>query len=68
MFNKSINVNNFSALEELVNSNIELIVVGPEDPLVNGINTISNIQEKYLAPQKRVPSLRVQKYFQKIYV
>ena len=30
-FNKSINVNNFSALEELVNSeNIELIVVGPE--------------------------------------
>ena len=38
-FNKSINVNNFSALEELVNSeNIELIVVGPEDPLVNGIN------------------------------
>lgn len=36
--NVAIGVNDFSAMEKFVqNKNIQLIVVGPEDPLVNGV-------------------------------
>ena len=66
-FNKSINVNNFSALEELVNSeNIELIVVGPEDPLVNGINDyFKDSGVKVFGPTKEGAQLEGSKIFSK---
>ena len=65
--NKSINVNNFSALEELVNSeNIELIVVGPEDPLVNGINDyFKDSGVKVFGPTKEGAQLEGSKIFSK---
>ena len=66
-FNKSINVNNFSALEELVNSeNIELIVVGPEDPLVNGINNyFQDSRVKVFGPTKEGAQLEGSKIISK---
>ena len=66
-FNKSINVNNFSALEELVNSEkIELIVVGPEDPLVNGINDyFKDSGVKVFGPTKEGAQLEGSKIFSK---
>ena len=66
-FNKNIDVNNFSALEELVNSeNIELIVVGPEDPLVNGINDyFQNSSVQVFGPTKEGAQLEGSKIFSK---
>ena len=66
-FNKNIDVNNFSALEELVNSeNIELIVVGPEDPLVNGINDyFQNSSVQVFGPTEKGAQLEGSKIFSK---
>ena len=66
-FNKNIDVNNFSALEKLVNSeNIELIVVGPEDPLVNGINNyFQDSKVQVFGPTKEGAQLEGSKIFSK---
>ncbi len=66
-FNKNIDVNNFSALEELVtNENIELIVVGPEDPLVNGINDyFQDSKVQVFGPTKEGAQLEGSKIFSK---
>ena len=65
------NVNDFKKIkEEVINNNISLVFVGPEDPIVNGIydffksdNSLKNI--KIIAPSKLAGQLEGSKEFAK---
>ncbi len=69
--NKDIGVNNFQGIKELVlTENVELVVVGPEDPLVNGIHDfflddpeLRNVS--VIGPQKAAATLEGSKEFAK---
>ncbi len=64
-------VNDFKKIkEEVINNNISLVIVGPEDPIVNGIydffksdNSLKNI--KIIAPSKLAGQLEGSKEFAK---
>ena len=69
--NKNINVTDFDAIKHLViDEDIELVVVGPEDPLVNGIydffkndNDLNNVS--VIGPSKEGAQLEGSKKFAK---
>lgn len=69
--NVPIGVNDFQAIKELVlEKRIQMVVVGPEDPLVNGINDffLEDKQLKHIAvigPQKNAAMLEGSKEFAK---
>ncbi|WP_396632681.1 phosphoribosylamine--glycine ligase [Maribacter sp. R86514] len=69
--NVPIGVNDFEAIKELVlKENIELIMVGPEDPLVNGIHDffLGDVELKNVAvigPEKLAATLEGSKEFAK---
>jgi phosphoribosylamine--glycine ligase len=53
----------------ILNNQIELVIVGPEKPLVEGIvDYLENLILKFLVQIKLHHNLRVQKYLQKNYV
>ncbi|WP_412987505.1 phosphoribosylamine--glycine ligase [Pontimicrobium sp. IMCC45349] len=69
--NVNINVNDFEAIKELViSNNITMVVVGPEDPLVNGIHdfflsddVLKNVA--VIGPEKAAAQLEGSKEFAK---
>src|SRR5210317_2321436 len=69
--NVKININDFEAIKELVlNKDIQMVVVGPEDPLVNGIhdfflndNSLKDVI--VVGPQKEAALLEGSKEFAK---
>ena len=69
--NVNIGVNDFEAIKELViNESIDMVVVGPEDPLVNGVHdyflnddAIKNVA--VIGPQKAAATLEGSKEFAK---
>lgn len=69
--NIPIGVNDFEAIKNfVVNENIDLVVVGPEDPLVNGIHDffLANVEVKDVAvigPEKLAATLEGSKEFAK---
>jgi phosphoribosylamine--glycine ligase len=68
--NVPINVNDFAGIKKFCESeNIELIFVGPEDPLANGIvDYFSDSDIKVFGPDKRAAQLEGSKVFcQEIY-
>lgn len=72
--NVDIGVNDFDSIKDFVlNNNIEIVVVGPEDPLVNGIhdyfladNDLKNIG--VIGPKKDGAELEGSKEFSKIFM
>ena len=72
--NVDINVNDFPAIGEFVLENeIDLVVVGPEDPLVNGIRDYFEADEKlkdinFVGPGKKGAQLEGSKDFSKIFM
>jgi len=65
--NISIDINNFETVYEfLKRNNIDLVVVGPEDPLVNGIvDYLENLNIKVFGPNKVASQLEGSKIFTK---
>ncbi|THV61221.1 phosphoribosylamine--glycine ligase [Flagellimonas alvinocaridis] len=69
--NVEVGVNDFEAIKQLVlKENIDLVVVGPEDPLVNGVhdfflNDSSLKDTPVLGPQKAAAALEGSKEFAK---
>ncbi len=69
--NISISVTNFKAIKEVVlQNNIEMVIVGPEDPLVQGIhdfflNDASLKNKIIIGPQKQAAQLEGSKKFAK---
>jgi phosphoribosylamine--glycine ligase len=69
--NIALNVNDFQGIKELVLAkNIQMVVVGPEDPLVNGIHDFflndSTLQHiPVIGPQKEAATLEGSKEFAK---
>ena len=65
--NISIDINNFDAVYEfLKKNNIDFVVVGPEDPLVNGIvDYLENLNIKVFGPNKVASQLEGSKIFTK---
>jgi len=69
--NVAINVNDFSGIKELVlEENIEMVIVGPEDPLVRGIhdyflqdNDLKNVA--VIGPEQKAAQLEGSKEFAK---
>lgn len=69
--NVAINVNDFSGIKELVlKENIEMVIVGPEDPLVRGIhdyflqdNDLKNVA--VIGPEQKAAQLEGSKEFAK---
>ncbi|PCJ27223.1 MAG: phosphoribosylamine--glycine ligase [Flavobacteriales bacterium] len=72
--NVEIGVNDFAAIKEFVLSNkIEIVVVGPEDPLVNGIHDYFLVDEQLknigvIGPKKDGAMLEGSKEFSKIFM
>ena len=68
--NVKINIKNFKEIETfLVDKNIDLTIIGPEDPLVNGIVNYLNIKGiKVFGPDKYCSKLEGSKYLQKRFV
>ena len=65
--NISIDINNFETVYEfLKKNNIDLVVVGPEDPLVNGIvDYLEKLNIKVFGPNKVASQLEGSKIFTK---
>ena len=65
--NVSIDINNFETVYEfLKKNNIDFVVVGPEDPLVNGIvDYLENLNIKVFGPNKVASQLEGSKIFTK---
>ena len=72
--NVDINVNDFDAIASLViDENIELVVVGPEDPLVNGIRNYFQQHEQlknvsFIGPDAKGAQLEGSKDFSKAFM
>ena len=65
--NVEININNFDEIKSfLINKNIDLTIVGPEEPLVNGIvDFLTNEGLKVFGPDKFCSRLEGSKIFTK---
>ena len=65
--NISIDINNFETVYEILKkNNIDLVVVGPEDPLVNGIvDYLEKLNIKVFGPNKVASQLEGSKIFTK---
>ena len=65
--NINIDINNFENIKNfLEEKKIELVIVGPEDPLVNGIvDYLENFNIKVFGPNKRASQLEGSKIFTK---
>ena len=65
--NISINLKNFEEIYKFINQNkIELVIVGPEDPLVNGIvDYLEQFNIKIFGPNKNASQLEGSKIFTK---
>ena len=65
--NVSLNVNDFKKVYEFLNkNNIDFVVVGPEDPLVNGIvDYLEKLKIKVFGPNKVASQLEGSKIFTK---
>ncbi len=65
--NIKIDINNFKNVYEFVkNENIKFVIVGPEEPLVNGIvDYLSNLKIKVFGPNKLASQLEGSKIFTK---
>ncbi|WP_036380987.1 phosphoribosylamine--glycine ligase [Muricauda sp. MAR_2010_75] len=69
--NVEVGVNDFPAIKQLVlKENIDLVVIGPEDPLVNGVHDffLNDAELKYIpviGPQKAAAALEGSKEFAK---
>ena len=63
--NISIDINNFETVYEfLKKNNIDFVVVGPEDPLVNGIvDYLEKLNIKVFGPNKVSSQLEGSKFF-----
>ena len=68
--NIEIDINNFEKIKNfLIKSKIDLVVVGPEKPLVNGIvDFLEKEKIKYLVQKKYLLNLKGQKFLQKKFV
>ncbi|MGB0883071.1 MAG: phosphoribosylamine--glycine ligase [Vicingaceae bacterium] len=72
--NVAIGVNDFEAIKDFVlNNNVEMVVVGPEDPLVNGIHDFFLAEEQLknvgvIGPKKDGAELEGSKEFSKIFM
>ncbi len=72
--NVAIGVNDFEAIKDFVlNNNIEMVVVGPEDPLVNGVHDFFLADEQLknvgvIGPKKDGAELEGSKEFSKIFM
>ena len=68
--NIEADLNNFEELKKLIQKlNIDLIIIGPEKPLVNGlVDYLEENKIKVFGPKKLLLNLRGQKYSQKSYV
>ena len=65
--NVSININDFAAVKDFcVKKNIELVIVGPEQPLVDGlVDYLQNNNIKTFGPSKAAAQLEGSKTFSK---
>ena len=65
--NINLDINNFENIRDfLIENKIELVVVGPEDPLVNGIvDYLENFNIKVFGPNKKASQLEGSKIFTK---
>ena len=65
--NISLNINDFNKVYEFLNkNNVDLVVVGPEDPLVNGIvDYLEKLNIKVFGPNKVASQLEGSKIFTK---
>ena len=65
--NINLDINNFENIRDfLIENKIELVVVGPEDPLVNGIvDYLENFNIKVFGPSKKASQLEGSKIFTK---
>ena len=65
--NINLDINNFENIRDfLIENKIELVVVGPEDPLVNGIvDYLENFNIKVFGPNKNASQLEGSKIFTK---
>ena len=68
--NTEADLTNFEELKKLIQKfNIDLIIIGPEKPLVDGmVDFLKKIKLKFLVQAKLPLNSRVLKYLQKIYV
>ena len=68
--NIEIDINNFDEIKNfLIKSKIDLVVVGPEKPLVNGIvDFLEKEKIKVFGPKKYLLNLKDQKFLQKKFV
>ena len=65
--NINLDIDNFKNIRDfLIENKIELVVVGPEDPLVNGIvDYLENFNIKVFGPNKKASQLEGSKIFTK---
>ena len=65
--NISLDTNNFKTVYEFIkNNNVDLVVIGPEDPLVNGIvDYLEKLNIKVFGPNKIASQLEGSKIFTK---
>ena len=65
--NINLDINNFDILKKFINeNNIDIIIVGPEKPLVDGIVDFLEANKiKVFGPNKLAQNLKVLKYSQK---
>ena len=65
--NINLDINNFENIKDfLIENKIELVVIGPEDPLVNGIvDYLENFNIKVFGPNKKASQLEGSKIFTK---
>ncbi len=65
--NINLDINNFQKIRDFVKEkNIDLVIVGPEDPLVNGIvDYLENFNIKVFGPNKKASQLEGSKIFTK---
>ena len=68
--NLELDINNFNSISEFVEKeNIDLVIVGPENPLVNGIVDYLIKKKLWFLGLKKIQlCLKDQKYLQKRYV
>ena len=64
--NINIDTNDFESIKNfIIDNNIDLVVVGPEQPLVGGlVDYLEKFKIKVFGPNKMASNLKVQKYSQ----
>ncbi len=68
--NINIDSNDFEGIKNfIINNNVDLVVVGPEQPLVGGlVDYLEKFKIKVFGPNKKASQLEVQKFSQKNFV